>query len=588
MTRIARESTPREPAQPGHARSADRAILAGLALLSLAHAGAILAGAPALPWWGSATNLALALTSAATAVLALRATSRAAHPSVSRAWFWIGSAFAAIATGELIRFGLSEAGIQSFPSAADAAYLLYYPLMLWALIKLPSTPGDRPGRMSLILDLVAIGIAGVMLVWFLILQPGSIPSGGSLLSLALALVYPLGDAALLIVYLLVWLRRPAGIGPRGRALLGASLVFSLASDVGLAALVTRGAYMQGGWIDWLWFPGKLCVAAACTLDRWEPSAGGQRDMGPLPYLVLVGGYLLLLATRSQLFEPIGGLIICAQALTVLLVARQVRAMRENVRLFEERAALAARAREAAEAASAAKSAFLATMSHELRTPLTAILGYSELLQLQAEQRGLSDFSADLAQIERSGQQLLHMVNNVLDLAKIESGTLPVTPQRFDLAAFIADTAIAAGPIAATHENMLQIECPPTIGEVTLDPLRLRQVIMHLLHNAGKFTQNGTITLRVARSADELVIEVADTGIGLDEQRIASLFQPFAQGQAGMARTYGGSGLGLTICQRLCALMGGWIDVASQPGAGATFSVHLPTETIAPSGQAATP
>jgi signal transduction histidine kinase len=331
-----------------------------------------------------------------------------------------------------------------------------------------------------------------------------------------------------------------------------------------------------GLIEAVWLLTRLLWVAACLYGPPEQAAAEQ-NAGPLPYLTLVGGYsLLLLATANHLLTPIGGLIISAELLTLLLVVRHMSAMQESIRLVEERAAEEARARAAAESASEAKSAFLASMSHELRSPLTAILGYSELLQLQAEQRDMPGLRDDLRLIESSGHQLLSMVNNVLDLAKIESGALSVTAQRFDLAAFVGDLAIAAGPLAAERGNRLQVDCPPDIGAVELDPLRLRQLLMHLLHNAGKFTERGLIALRVEpHPADAIRITVADSGIGIDADLLGRLFQPFAQAHTGLDRQYDGSGLGLAISRRLCELMGGSIAVSSAPGQGSTFTVTLP-------------
>jgi len=356
----------------------------------------------------------------------------------------------------------------------------------------------------------------------------------------------------------------------GRWLVATSLVFIA------IALLTAGVAARAAWTASdqsarrAWAPIGLAFGAVALAEliglllRLGHGRANATVLAMLPYPLMLGAVLL----------------------TLLLVQRQVRVLQESVRHTEQRVAAEARARAEAEAASQAKSAFLATMSHELRTPLTAILGYSELLQFQAEQRSLPEFSADLREIENAGQQLLSMVNDVLDLARVEAGTLAVSPQRFDLPAFVADIGATAGAIAAARGNQLQIACPPDLGEVALDPLRLRQVIVHLLRNAGKFTENGTIELRVARRearagapapGPQITLEVHDSGIGMTPEQLERLFQPFAQAHGGLARPYDGSGLGLALSQRLCVLMGGRIEASSAPGAGSTFTITLPVE-----------
>jgi signal transduction histidine kinase len=549
--------------------------LAALLLLTLIHIGANLSGAAGLGWWAKASNLALWLSSSVAAGLAFGASRRIEHLGARRVWGRIGATYTILACGDLTGLLFNLSGSSATPSPANLFYALYFPCMIWALLSLPGARPAQGERLTFGFDIASVIVGGAMLVWYLLLQPEVRAADRA--ALTTILTYPLGDALLLIIYALIWLRRPAEISSPARLLLGASLVASLVADFQFGLLSVSGAYQPGGWVDTLWLVAKLFMAAACIFSA--ATSAPPLSTGLMPYLVIAGGYLLLmLATIEQLFSPLGGMIIGAELLTALLVARQITAMQENMRLFKERAELEAQARESAEAASHAKSAFLATMSHELRTPLTAILGYSELLQLQAEQRGVADFGADLRQIERSGHQLLSMVNNVLDLAKIESGALSVTAQRFDLAAFIADLEVAAASLAGDRGNRLLIDCPPDLGQVDLDPQRLRQLLMHLLHNAAKFTERGAITLRAERPQafpDQILITVSDTGIGMSAEQLARLFQPFSQIDSGLDRQYGGSGLGLTISRRLAELMGGRIEISSVPGAGSTFTVRLP-------------
>lgn len=238
-----------------------------------------------------------------------------------------------------------------------------------------------------------------------------------------------------------------------------------------------------------------------------------------------------------------------------------------------------RAKEAAEAASRAKSTFLANMSHELRTPLTAIIGYSELLQKESEGLAHNVIVADLDKIVAAGKHLLSLINDVLDLSKIEAGRIELNRETFDLATLLDDVVATIGPLTTRSGNRLRVELSGEIGAMHADQMKVRQTLLNLLSNACKFTDRGTITLRAAREAvggaEWVRFIVADTGIGMSDGQLRELFQPFVQGDASTTRRYGGSGLGLAISQRFCQLMGGEINVVSTIGQGSTFTVRLP-------------
>jgi PAS domain S-box-containing protein len=240
-----------------------------------------------------------------------------------------------------------------------------------------------------------------------------------------------------------------------------------------------------------------------------------------------------------------------------------------------------KAKEAAEAANLAKSVFLANMSHELRTPLTAIIGYSELLQYETQDLNRPVLFEDLAKIQTAGKQLLALIEDILDLSKIESGKMDLYLEIFDIAGLIDDVVATIRPLAVKNNNGLQVRCAGALGAMHADQTKVRQVLLNLLSNACKFTQNGTITLTVTRevSQDEDWIRfcIADTGIGISGEQIGRLFQAFTQGDASRTRKYGGSGLGLAISYHFCQLMGGDIAVTSTVGQGATFTFHLPAE-----------
>jgi signal transduction histidine kinase len=231
----------------------------------------------------------------------------------------------------------------------------------------------------------------------------------------------------------------------------------------------------------------------------------------------------------------------------------------------------------------AKSRFLANMSHELRTPLNAIIGYSEMLQEDAEDQGYAEIAADLGRIRSAGNHLLTLINDLLDISKIEAGRLEVHPESFELAALIDEMVSTILPAAEQNGNHLEVHCAPDLGTVHTDPTRLYQILLNLLSNACKFTHQGRVTLSACRtpprhneaSGTWIEIEVRDTGIGISAAQMPRLFEPFAQGDASTTRQYGGTGLGLAISRHLCRMLGGNIEASSVQHQGSTFTVRLP-------------
>jgi len=273
---------------------------------------------------------------------------------------------------------------------------------------------------------------------------------------------------------------------------------------------------------------------------------------------------------------------------------------------------------ALEVASQHKSQFLANMSHELRTPLNAIIGYSEMLQEEAEDLGEAAFSPDLQKINVAGKHLLGLINDILDLSKIEAGKMDLDLETFSISELIRDVAAIVQPLVEKHGNALVVECPGDIGEMHADLTKVRQTLFNLLSNAAKFTEGGTVTLRVDRidapalstlpwgpsiptappaplsreqasgeqklplpegegwGEGEITFAVSDTGIGMTEEQLGRLFQAFSQAEASTRSRYGGTGLGLAISRHFCRLMGGDLTVESVYGQGSTFTVRLPT------------
>src|SRR6516165_1398186 len=232
----------------------------------------------------------------------------------------------------------------------------------------------------------------------------------------------------------------------------------------------------------------------------------------------------------------------------------------------------------AKAASRTKSAFLANMSHELRTPLNAIIGITEMVMEDASEAGDREQTDRLMRVHRAGHHLLHLINEILDLSKIEAGKLELEYLNVDVESLIREVLGTAEPLAARNGNRLQFDYGAAIGKWITDPLRLQQIVLNLLSNAYKFTTNGTITVRTRRdritTGEELCIGVSDTGIGMTSEQLDRLFQEFSQADSGTTRNYGGTGLGLAISQRLCGMLGGEITVNSSQGVGTTFFIQL--------------
>ncbi len=231
----------------------------------------------------------------------------------------------------------------------------------------------------------------------------------------------------------------------------------------------------------------------------------------------------------------------------------------------------------AQNASKAKSEFLANMSHELRTPLNAIIGYSEMLLEEAEDDGLDTYSEDLTKINSSGEHLLTLVNDILDLSKIEAGKMELHIEEFEFETHVSQIEATAKPLISKNDNKFVIEKPDNIEKLVNDQTKLRQILFNMLSNAAKFTKKGTVTLAITNYGDKVRFAVTDTGIGMNAEQLGKVFEEFTQAESSTSKDYGGTGLGLPISKKMTEMMSGVMEVESEEGKGTTFSITIPIE-----------
>ena len=510
---------------------------------------------------------------------------------VAAAVAWVGAARAPVGqrlVGMLIAGGLTLTalgdtlwdvldvlGQETDVSIADAPWIASYVLLCVALSVVLRRSGAGRHDLDFTIDAITIVVVSVLVLWSTsidtIVKDASMPVFVRLVWAA----YPVADAVLLALVVRVLTSRVA------RRFLDPSF----AVGVGLW-LVADIAYLHpaGSTVEVLmdvcWMLGPVFLAR--SVWRLGPIAapspqppGRARPVFPLAIAIaplMVPPVLEMTADLLGYPDRPLALIVGAAALTVLAFLRMARLVRSEERAARELET----ARDAALEASRAKSMFLATMSHEIRTPLTMVLGAGEIL----EDTELNDLQRDLVtRMRRSGQALRSLVDDVLDFSRIEAGHIEVAQVPFDLGALVEDLAERCRPraeaVGVAYESRLAPELPRT---VIGDPDRLRQVLGNLLDNAVKFTHEGGVRLHVRRVAPgDRVVEfaVADTGIGIAADDLATVFESFRQVDGSSTRRYGGAGLGLAISRELTALMGGTLDVTSTVGVGSVFAVRVP-------------
>ncbi|MBI1374291.1 MAG: hypothetical protein GC159_16365 [Phycisphaera sp.] len=338
----------------------------------------------------------------------------------------------------------------------------------------------------------------------------------------------------------------------------------------------------------------LAVISTLRLRREVGDRQYGRHWGVLHVLMMffllgyLGAVALVLLGHSDWLALLTGVVFFFGALFVYIVVRTglmtIRDLQVEVQQRQRTEAELMVARDAAEAASSAKSVFLANMGHELRTPLNATINYAEMIKEHAEDISQPDLVKDAQRIYDSGKHLLDLINKVLDMARIDAGRVELQPETFDIATLVRDAERGARATASRSGGTLTCDCPDDIGTMHADRTRTLQIIHSLLTNACKFTTDGSVTLSVRRvsyaEGDTIEFRITDTGIGMSEQDRANLFEPFSVADSSTTRRFSGTGLGLSLSRRMTRLMGGDIEVDSQPDAGSTFTLRLPAGAAA--------
>lgn len=524
------------------------------------------------------------------------------EPRLKRCWTLLSIAFTALVVADVAFILMGRPQL----SIADLFYVFYYVLTFAAILLFPFVPISRRERTMLFLDLSIVITACFMLLWYFLLSPVTtwIVEGNRIA--LINVVYPIMDMGLLAGAVALVQRDVEGVPRASLFLIGLGNAILIYVDIlylyfsvyGLPAQLT---YYNAGVMAARLFILPAVVWQTFCLDTGIVSSASTGSSArrllrlSLPYAaVAVGLALFLISVESAIPRDfrLYGVLLGTIGLVGIVLYRQYIVLRENVFLYERaeearadaerhRAAaetqreVAEHAMSAAEEANLAKSQFLSSMSHELRTPLNAVIGYSEMLQEEAEEVGDSSLVPDLQKIQAASKHLLALINDILDLSKIEAGRMDLFLETFDLRRLVEDVTATVHPLVIKNGNRLEVDVSRDLDTLHADEMKVRQVLFNLLSNACKFTNEGLIRLEVKEEGEQVIFRVSDTGIGMSSEHIDKLFRPFMQADASTSRKYGGTGLGLAISQRFCRMMNGNITVRSEPGKGTTFTVRLP-------------
>jgi signal transduction histidine kinase/ActR/RegA family two-component response regulator len=518
-----------------------------------------------------------------------------------RYWLWWSAGLFCWYLGDLVwtNYTLLSGVELPFPSWADLPYLLFYLVVLVGTLQLLPKGTQTFDRLRLLGDVLVVLLGALALLWAPVFQPVLESSDLNLLGRFLSLAYPVGDLMLLIALVLPV---PLPTASRRWHLAGTACFFT--ADMLYAVLTNAGTYAVGNWIDPLWYLAlTLLVLGILTDDgrpRSQPTAKAHNNIlrVMVPFVCLtaavVAGLILALPgitayelTLSLAFGlAYGGISALRQWAYLKENAHLVAQARELNQTLEDRVAertaeLEQRTDELAKA-NRLKSEFLATMSHELRTPMNGIIGYTQVLldgldgPLTEEQRD------DLQCIAGSAERLLSLINDILDLSKIEAGRVALQRERTDLAAVVAEVLETVEPIRSSKAIAVVTEVDAT-PPLYADPLRLRQILLNLVSNALKFTDRGEVRIAASLTAEGVAVAVRDTGIGIPVEAHSYIFDEFRQVDSSHSRRFGGTGLGLSITRRLVEMHGGTIALQSQVGKGSTFTFTMPVYAIAAPG-----